>query len=238
MRGLLGIGAAAAAAVMVCGAGCGGSTVTSGSDAGSDGQGSSGSGSGGASSSSGGGSGSSSGSGGSSGSGSGGGSGSSSGGISMSPCPQNPPSDGIACTVNGAQCEYGTNPDPSCNQIFECLNGMWASGGTGGPSCPGGTCPMRYVDVVPGQACSPSGLACPYAEGECNCSFTTPSGTGTTPTWQCFAPKGCPEPRPRIGDACTATQEGLSCDYGACAGGVSVTCTGGFWTWTMTACPG
>lgn len=231
MRDLLGFGAAGAAAVMVCVAagdvGCGGSTVSPGSDGG----GSSGSSSGSASSS-GGGSSSGSGSGGSSGSGSGGGS-SSGGGVS--PCPPTPPGSGTACTTNGAACEYGTNPNPACNEIVDCMSGTWEGSGMG-MQCPTGTCPASYADVPQGQTCMPSGLDCSYPQGQCNCSFTSPSGTGTMPTWHCFTPQGCPEPRPRLGDACT--QEGLSCDYGACTGGISETCAGGFWTWTMTACPG
>jgi hypothetical protein len=136
---------------------------------------------------------------------------------------------------NGVQCEYGTSPDPSCNQLFECLNGTWASGGPGG-ICPAGTCPTHFVDVPQGQVCIPSGLDCAYQEGECNCTFSSPAGTGTMPTWHCFRPQGCPEPRPRLGSACT--QEGQSCDYGACSGGIAETCMGGYWQWMMTACPG
>jgi hypothetical protein len=137
---------------------------------------------------------------------------------------------------NGAQCEYGTSPDPACNQLFECLNGAWASGGPGGVCPPMGQCPAHFVDVPQGQACMPSGLDCAYAEGECNCSFSSPAGTGTMATWHCFRPQGCPEPRPRIGAACT--QEGQTCDYGACTGGVTESCMGGYWQWTMVACPG
>jgi hypothetical protein len=46
---------------------------------------------------------------------------------------------------------------------------------------------------------------------------------------------GCPEPRPRIGAACT--QSGLECDYGACFGGVALDCQGGYWQQAQVACP-
>ena len=232
MRSFLGIAGAAGVVALVA---CGGSTFTSSSDAGTDGHssssgssggGSSGGGSGGSTSSSGGGSGGSS-------SGSGG-SGSSSGTM-RSPCPPSAPQTGQPCAPDGAQCEYGTDPDPNCNEIVECMSGTWAGGGTGA-KCPVGMCPLRYVDVPKGQACPESGVDCAYKEGQCNCSFTSPSGTMNTPTWHCFSPPGCPEPRPDVGTPCT--QDGLSCDYGACTGGLAETCTSGYWQWAMTACPG
>jgi hypothetical protein len=224
MRSLFGIGAAATAAVMVCvaaGAGCGGSTFAAGSDAGSDGHGggSSGSSSGGASSSS----------------GSGGGSGSSSGGGGKSPCPASQPSDGTACMPDGLQCEYGTSPSPSCDHFVDCASGIWASNGN--TICAVGTCPAHYTDVTEGATCTPDGLDCAYAEGQCDCTFSLPAG-GTMPTWHCFHPTGCPEPRPRVGDACTPSQDGLMCDYGACMGGIAETCSNGYWHWTMLPCPG
>ena len=96
-------------------------------------------------------------------------------------------------------------------------------------------CPNTYGDVPKGQACSPLGLDCAYAQGQCNCADTVPA-SGPTPVWQCSTPAaGCPDPRPRIGSSCT--QEGLSCDYGACTGGVELQCTGGVWASQVTACP-
>jgi hypothetical protein len=47
--------------------------------------------------------------------------------------------------------------------------------------------------------------------------------------------QGCPDPRPRIGSACTTS--GLDCDYGACTGGVNVECVSGAWQQQNTACP-
>jgi hypothetical protein len=86
-----------------------------------------------------------------------------------------------------------------------------------------------------GKTCTPDGLDCAYPEGQCNCALTLPAG-GATPVWQCVTPAAsCPEPRPRIGSACT--QDGLQCDYGACIGGVAVECKDGYWQEAPVACP-
>jgi hypothetical protein len=129
-------------------------------------------------------------------------------------------------------CEWGNDPNPSCNEVITCNSSGWS---TPPPThCPPGTCPARYVDVPKEMPCSPDGLDCAYKEGQCDCAFTLPTG-GVSPVWQCASPPGCPEPRPRIGSSCT--QQGLSCDYGACTGGVEVQCTGGVWQQMQTACP-
>ena len=134
---------------------------------------------------------------------------------------------------DGTLCEYGTSPNPQCDVSVYCHNGTWSVDHT---YCPPGTCLTTYADVPQGQACMPNGLDCAYAQGQCNCSASSPAGPGPNPTWQCFQPQGCPEPRPRIGSPCT--QPGQSCDYGACAGGVSESCTGGYWQQQAVACPG
>jgi len=41
--------------------------------------------------------------------------------------------------------------------------------------------------------------------------------------WYCYAPPGCPEPRPRLGSFCSP--RGQICDYGYCTGGTSQLCT-------------
>ncbi len=262
MRANLGMWIAVASVVGASSAGllaCGGATfVPIGADAGADGGSgsggssggsgsSSGAGSGGSSGSSGGLSGGSSSSGGSSGSsssgGSSGGSSSSSGGSSggssgsssggTATCPSNPPTGGAQCPKIGLKCEYGTNPNPACNQVETCEPSGWSIPAPG--QCEQGTCPARYIDVPQNKSCSPLGLDCSYAEGQCNCAQALPVG-GATPIWQCAYPgKGCSEPRPRIGSACS--QPGLACDYGACTGGVNLVCTGGAWVEQQTPCP-
>ncbi|MGO8993775.1 MAG: hypothetical protein ACLQVI_10640 [Polyangiaceae bacterium] len=222
------------AAVWACGVwACGGATF----QGSLEGDGGSGSSSGGSSGSSSGGSSGSS-SGGSSGSSSGGSSSSSSGGGSdggTAQCPSSPPSEGAACPRIGLECEYGDSANPSCNEIVDCESSGWDLPSIG-QTCPAGTCPATYADVSQGKSCSPAGLDCPYAQGECNCS-NTPIAT-PTPVWQCSTPAaGCPEPRPRIGSPCTQTQSGLSCDYGACTGGAAVQCENGIWNQVNEPCP-
>jgi hypothetical protein len=97
-------------------------------------------------------------------------------------------------------------------------------------------CPATYADAQSQTSCTPPGLDCAYSDGQCNCSFGPLPGTGNTASWYCRAPgSGCPEPRPDLGQACT--QEGLSCDYGACFGGIALDCTGGQWVEGGVACP-
>ena len=56
------------------------------------------------------------------------------------------------------------------------------------------------------------------------------------PFWLCSVPaSGCPDPRPRLGEACS--QPALFCDYGSCTGGIAVQCTDGNWQREETACP-
>ncbi len=55
--------------------------------------------------------------------------------------------------------------------------------------------------------------------------------------WRCVGiRRGCPRRRPRVGEPCVKP---MSCDYGACVldRGVSMACSGGFWTEEMIACP-
>jgi hypothetical protein len=59
---------------------------------------------------------------------------------------------------------------------------------------------------------------------------------GQGPIWQCFTPaSGCPNPRPDLGTACS--DDGLTCDYGSCNGGIAEICQGGYWQEQQTACP-
>jgi hypothetical protein len=130
------------------------------------------------------------------------------------------------------ECEYGNDPNPSCNEIITCQSSGWSAPPPA--HCLGGTCPGGFSSVPQGKACTPAGLDCAYPEGQCNCASQLP--VGTTTVWQCSTPSGdCPEPRSRLGTACT--NDGQSCDYGACAGGVAEICQGGYWQREGVACP-
>jgi hypothetical protein len=165
-------------------------------------------------------------------------------------CPSSPPSAGTQCASAGLQCEYGQNPNPQCNALFQCMGPdmpdctqpgecQWAAIGDGPGTCEladaGATCPSTYAGVPTTQACSPEGLACEYAQGTCYCSLG-PGPVQMTAHWYCTpTPAGCPPPRPDIGQSCS--QAGLSCDYGACLGGAAVVCDNGIWEQQAVACP-
>jgi hypothetical protein len=154
-------------------------------------------------------------------------------------CPTSPPGVGSACSDIGEQCEYGSSPDPACNEIFDCTANGWQKTSAVGPTCPGpdggfdsgGGCPMQ----PPTGACSDLGETCNYATETCVCSNGSPPPVFTS--WHCTMPgPGCPEPRPAIGSSCS--MPGLMCDYGHCNGGVELDCTNGIWQIGGGPCPG
>jgi hypothetical protein len=205
------------------------------------------SGSGGGSGGSSGGSGSGGGSGGSSGSG--GGSGSSSGGL-VAACPAQAPANGASCSSPGITCEYGSDPNASCNTRASCPGTTWVVTKAGsGAACPTssagqGGCPTSYPGGTAGT-CSPRNADCAYPQGRCDCTVllggpvhVNPDGGMPDPEWVCEQPgQGCTEPRPLLGSACST--EGETCDYGSCTlpGGVAEICTNGAWTETEIPCP-
>ena len=135
----------------------------------------------------------------------------------------------------GLQCEYGSNANPECDEFENCDSNGW-SYPPPGPYLPGcaATCPASYSDIPQNETCGTQGLDCAYPQGQCNCDV--PAMSNGAPIWECTTPSaGCPEPRADIGTACT--DEGLSCDYGACTGGVAEACEGGMWVEAATACP-
>lgn len=170
-----------------------------------------------------------------SGSSSGASSGSSSGIGAGGGCPAGMPTAGSACSPSGISCEYGNDPNPACDSIVTCQGSAGWSAPPPGVHCMPGTCPASYADVPQGMNCSPQGLDCGYPQGQCNCAPRVPL-SGPNPVWQCSTPaSGCPEPRPREGSACTSP--GLTCDYGACTGGVSLECSDGYWRVAVVPCP-
>jgi hypothetical protein len=153
-------------------------------------------------------------------------------------CPSSPPAAGSACvsTKGGPKCEYGSNPDPNCNQTFVCTSNVWVDQTSGTICAPQSLCPATYASVPNGQTCTTNQLSCAYAEGECICTTSVGGLATTTPQWDCFPKQqGCPSPRPDIGSACSTPDQ--SCDYGACSGGVAMQCTDGAWQQTFTVCP-
>lgn len=162
------------------------------------------------------------------------------------PCPAGAPSPGAACAREGLECEYGTSQYPACDLVVQCSGGAWQAESFGG-DCPSGAnppgCPATMGDVPVDAACDPNIGTCHYALGQCYCGAVfgppePPPGTdggGPTATWSCDDPgPDCPQPRPRLGAACT--QEGQSCMYFTCDFGEQ--CTGGIWQGEPAGCAG
>jgi hypothetical protein len=232
---------------------CGGATFTivPGEDGGSEsGGGSGGSGSGSGGSGSGGGGSNSGGSGGSSNGGNSGSSGGCNGGCVdsglPSPCPSQLPASGRPCAPNGLVCEYGMSPVQSCDNVANCSASVWQiQGPSASANCapgPGPMCPASFASVPQNTHCNSYGLICDYPQGRCACTVTSgpvPLDASAAARWACQNPAtpGCPMPRAPLGSACT--QQGLSCDYGACSvpGGTSEVCSSGIWKPGLVACP-
>jgi hypothetical protein len=177
------------------------------------------------------------------GSGSDGGSGGPPGGDGASgPCPADPPASHAGCS-GSIVCEYGSDPDITCDTVATCVSGTWdlrAAPSTPCSTAAGAGCPSSYSALTQQSTCSTVGTACAYPEARCTCD--THCGLVGRPEsfWCCpDAPSnesGCPSPRPRVGSACAT--EGTVCDYGGCTGNVTLSCTAGSWQPTTVACPG
>jgi hypothetical protein len=155
-------------------------------------------------------------------------------------CPSSPPTEKEACENEGLWCEYGTAPNPYCNNLWQCSSFHWQDNSTSG-ICPppDSPCPASYKEANDDHSkCAIEGDTCGYAEGTCICS-SDPGGLPVTngPLWSCTPlGKGCPATRPELGDPCS--DDGLTCDYGACSGGVEEQCNFRYWGIAMTACEG
>ena len=101
---------------------------------------------------------------------------------------------------------------------------------------PQSKCPS-FSDIQVGHDCSDNTLTCSYPQGECICTQSVGGLVTQQPQWDCFpAQTGCPQPRPDIGTPCSDGNQ--SCNYGACSGGVQLTCAAsGTWQEAVIACP-
>lgn len=158
------------------------------------------------------------------------------------PCPASAPASNGACSGTIA-CEYGSDPDVSCDTVATCTSGEWFVRPASGTPC--GTsldpsCPATYAGISQQSTCSSAGAQCSYPEARCSCQ--THCGMVGRPEafWCCpDAPAGtpgCPSPRPRLGSACSS--DAAVCDYGGCSGNVTLKCTAGTWQPTQIGCPG
>jgi hypothetical protein len=159
-------------------------------------------------------------------------------------CPALPPSGNMTCSPAGLECEYGANPNVDCNELYKCLAAGWTLASPKESCPPLSACPTNYDSISSGKVmclaadAPPTGgdLTCVYPKGTCICSNgSLPVSDG--PYWTCIdATAKCPADRPRLGSACS--DEGQSCDYGACEGGIAIACMDGYWQETYSTCPG
>jgi hypothetical protein len=163
----------------------------------------------------------------------------------VSECPSSEPSPVTPCATVGLSCEYDYDQDITCSAFAYCdVERYWrGEGALAGTTCPSPGpgaegCPSNYADVSAGQPCAIPATACAYSQGLCSCAIEFDASV----SWECEAPgPGCPEPRPKLGTACTP--EGLACTYGTCRSGDSaqLVCLNGSWSIVVpseaTACP-
>jgi hypothetical protein len=154
-------------------------------------------------------------------------------------CPTSAPTEGAACTPEGVSCEYGNDPSLQCNVYAQCSLGHWQVNKPTVFGCPtppnDSACPGSYASVPVGQACGALvGTTCSYPQGFCGCAVPQfgpyPEDASAAAVWVCDQPEpGCPQPRPKLGSACT--QENQACDYGTCSlpTGTSMICKNGAW---------
>jgi hypothetical protein len=151
-------------------------------------------------------------------------------------CPLSNPGEGAACSQEVLQCEYGNAWwNFSCDQVLECLNGVWTNEaygrttcepqpGPNPPSCPPDTgsftsntsCPLAQIKVM-----------CFYGQGSsCTClappSLQDGGAPNSGPLWECSPEPGCPSTRPRLGEPC---KTGNLCTYG----GITEFCQNHVW---------
>jgi hypothetical protein len=146
-------------------------------------------------------------------------------------CPDQEPQTNGPCQVEGSTCEYGNSPDAQCNDTYACVPdstgpNLWIERAT--DRCHATACPVEPagIESLDNQPCSlPATVAgpttdadeavCAMTNGICAC--TTGAGGADTHErrWVCIRPSvgGCPNERPRAGDACNGN---LWCDYGSC----------------------
>ncbi len=156
-------------------------------------------------------------------------------------CPASAPNPSSACSIDGIQCEYGTDPRWTCNTVAMCMGGTWLFGDFGGQGCPtvsGSDCPAAFSDIHQGDSCTETNAPCNYSSSSatefCICgSLGGPVQLdGGHDQWQCSAPQeGCPAAKPHLGATCA--QANLQCDYSVCGepNGLSVQCDPSTSTW-------
>ena len=159
-----------------------------------------------------------------------------------SPCPKSP-APGTACTIPNLACSYGDDVRAECREVDTCTGGVWVADHTAcppqSPACPSSPPPNKSSCSL--DAGSHRLLRVPQ-RGRLRLLRRARRGGGLCmvgpPEWYCGSPMGpaaCPAITPNEGTTCS--DAGLICSYPSGCG-LTASCTGGLWTWTMSACPG
>jgi hypothetical protein len=154
-------------------------------------------------------------------------------------CTTDEPTEGVACAPVALECEFGSAPNPSCNDLWQCTDYGWTILPKPTP-CPttSAGCPASLAAVPAGGSCAVDNQLCEYPGMTCMCSdYKAGMATAGQPVWACTPTAvTCSDPRPHVGAPCSETSTGTStvCNYGSCFGGVLLACLGGFWT--LEAC--
>ena len=182
-------------------------------------------------------------------------------------CPATDPGQDAPCSKEGLLCEYGTDFNPLCNAIRVCSSGgKWASpityGGAGTcPSTPPSVPPnpagcAETAATVPVETACSSALTCEYDGAHCFCGPFCPkfpteqqkcdADAGIVDNccdesklaWHCFTgPAYCPNPRPRVGTACTSEGEKCAVEVPTECGDTYLACKEGVWQAENYGCP-
>jgi hypothetical protein len=153
---------------------------------------------------------------------------------STGPCPTSAPTPQSTCPTIGVTCVYGSNPNPACDQEFECVATGWKLIGNTGQTCPAPDSGEACPPTEPTGDCS-GGELCAYPGATCICSHGAPPMVNAS--WHCSTvPMGCPQFPPPPGSSCS--DPGLDCNYGSCIGSEEVMCTNGTWKQIIGPCPG
>jgi hypothetical protein len=138
-------------------------------------------------------------------------------------CPTSRPAAGAPCALAAfTDCEFGSDPELHCDTLMGCADGGWVV--TSSPEDAGcatnnsALCPATFSAITQEGLCTVdagglAGVECYYPEARCACTLSTAPAT-----WLCDTAEtpGCPDPRPRIGSPCEASDAAPLCDYGGC----------------------
>jgi hypothetical protein len=175
-------------------------------------------------------------------------------GALVADCPTSPPDAGAPCARAGLDCEWGDDPDSSCNTVARCeadcfrapcpMNPPYWHTSAPGAQCPSAVCstpdwcPASFEEASSGGPCM-MGLTwfecrngpcpfCGYRQGVCRCDKDEHTGDSK---WACTTlDPSCPPYRPRLGSSCAGLPNVL-CSYTADGSPPSVGagCRDGVW---------